>query len=193
MTNESTPASQPSPAPTEKILRCPMPGCRSELVGTGMLPCGVATVSCGHCGKPRPADGICCYVINPVPAGNAATAVPGYLSTLEKFGMVKNDRNFWVEFREKADGEYVKLADVEKLLASNAGAAPANAGLIGYCHVMNVGKFVSDGVEADLHMEPRSSYPNGSKEGEWMHPVYVGKPFPAAPSNSPVGAQEKDQ
>ena len=37
------------------LLPCPMPDCGSALVGTGRLPCGVVTVSCGHCGTSIPA------------------------------------------------------------------------------------------------------------------------------------------
>jgi hypothetical protein len=81
-------------------------------------------------------------------------------------------------------------------IASNAGAAPGldKLGLMGYCHTMSVGKFINDGREANVWVYPRSAYPDGPKEGDWMHPVYVGKPFPAAPSDtSPVGAtQEKE-
>lgn len=47
---------------------------------------------------------------------------------------------------------------------------------MGYGHVTTLGKFVTEGTEADVHLEPPSAYPNGPVEGDWMFPVYMGHP-----------------
>lgn len=45
--------------------------------------------------------------------------------------------------------------------------------LIGYAHVMNLGKFISEGRAGGLQLEPKSAYPDGPKPDEWMLAVYA--------------------
>lgn len=57
--------------------------------------------------------------------------------------------------------------------------APAPGGplsLLGYGHVMSLGKFLSEGKEARVNIEPAAAYPSGPVEGDWMFPIYMGHP-----------------
>jgi len=81
-------------------------------------------------------------------------------------------------------GYTIALSAVEAALREATPAAPAKpkpaAGetlsLLGYGHVMALGKFLSEGTEARVNLEPVSAYPNGPVEGDWMFPVYMGHP-----------------
>lgn len=89
-------------------------------------------------------------------------------------------------------GYMIALSAVENALREAAQAAPAaalkpvapapgpaageNLSLVGYGHVMALGKFLSEGKEARVNLEPASAYPDGPVEGDWMFPVYMGHP-----------------
>lgn len=83
-------------------------------------------------------------------------------------------------------GYTIALSAVETALRKPAPAATpapspkAPAGetlsLLGYGHVMSLGKFISEGLEARVNLEQISAYPAGPVEGDWMFPIYMGHP-----------------
>lgn len=89
-------------------------------------------------------------------------------------------------------GYGIALSAVENALREAAQAAPAAAqkqaapapspaageklSLVGYGHVMAMGKFISEGKDARVNLEPASAYPDGPVEGDWMFPIYMGHP-----------------
>jgi hypothetical protein len=79
-------------------------------------------------------------------------------------------------------GYTIALSAVENALRDAVPAKPPTpaAGetlsLLGYGHVMSLGKFISEGTEARVNLEPISAYPDGPVEGDWMFPIYMGHP-----------------
>lgn len=87
-------------------------------------------------------------------------------------------------------GYMIALSAVENALREAASATPAASSkpapapvpagdklsLLGYGHVMALGKFLSEGKEARVNLEPTSAYPAGPVDGDWMFPIYMGHP-----------------
>lgn len=77
----------------------------------------------------------------------------------------------------------VKAALQEPFLAeqrkSTLATLAANKGLslVGYGHVMSLGKFFSEGKAADVFIEPSAAYPTGPDANDWMFPLYMGDPI----------------
>jgi hypothetical protein len=128
-------------------------------------------------------------------ASPAATAAPGDLTPLTRFDFrdIDGDNENFVQVE---DGNYVLFHEVEKLIASNAGAAPADALVAlkpfaeAYApEAARMAKFYTDEdiAKYGARLDANTITPSVTM-GDFRraHAVYF-----AAPSNSPAGAKEK--